>query len=107
MNSVLLVDNNSAAATYTEIYRPPHSTVKMPTISAEMTHPQFRKLEVDWDVYKKIVNIPATQIPPLLYNACEEEVQSSIVNLVTDFFQLTEEKMLEEIEKIVMQRVSQ
>ena len=99
-------NNLSAVTTTTEVYRPPHTSVKMPTISAEMTHPQFRKLKVDWDVYKKIVNIPPAQIGPLLYNACEQQVQSSIVNSVKNFFQLTEEQMLEEIEGVVTHRVN-
>ena len=104
------VSNGSSATstttTTTDTYRPPLSTVKMPEISTEMTHPQYRKFKVDWGVYKKIVNVPAAQIGPLLYHACGAQVQSSIVNSVSNFFELDEDKMLEEIEKVVTQRVN-
>ena len=39
-----------------QVYRPPRAMVKLPNIVSEMTHPQFRKFGIDWDVYKKITN---------------------------------------------------
>ena len=89
-----------ANSTSTHVYRPPPTTVKMPTILSEMTRPQFRKFRVDWDVYKKIVNVPLEQIGPLLYNACGEQVQSSIVNSYPTFFDLSEDRMLEVVETV-------
>ena len=38
-------------------------TVKMPELRAEMTHPEFRKFKVDWDVYKTMSKPEPSQIP--------------------------------------------
>ena len=90
----------------TPTYRPPPATVKLPSIVTEMTHPQFRKLRIDWDVYKKVTNIPSSQIGPLLYSACEGNVQTSIINSYPKFFEQDETTMLESIEQIVTKRVN-
>ena len=66
-----------------------------------MTSPQFRKFKMDWDVFKRITNLPESQIHAQLYNACSESVQNSLMHTESDFFSLTEEKMIEILEKIV------
>ena len=38
------------------------SSVKLPNITSHMTHPQFRKIMVDWTVYKSITSIPSTKV---------------------------------------------
>ena len=72
-----------------------------PQLTAEMTHPQFRKFKTDWDVFKKITNLPETQIHAQLYSSCDEHVQNSLVNSVTDFFTLSEADLLKKLEDIV------
>ena len=58
-----------------------------------MTHPEFHKFKVDWEVFKSITRLPLDQIEPHLYNSCEESVQNCIIN--------THNAMLRAIEKIV------
>ena len=86
-------------------YRLPSATVKLPSIIAEMTHPQFRKFRIDWDVYKKITGFPTAHVGPLLYSACDSDVQTSISTSST-FFDLDEDAMLKAIELIVTKRVN-
>ena len=74
---------------------------KLPQLNENMTLPQFRKFKMDWDVFKRITNLLESQIHAQLYNACSESVQNSLVNTECDFFSLTEEKMIETLEKIV------
>ena len=74
---------------------------KLPQLNEDMTLPQFRKFKMDWDVFKRITNLPESQIHAQLYNACSESVQNSLVSTKSDFFSLTEEKMMETLEKIV------
>ena len=62
-----------------------------------MTHPQFRKFRIDWEVFKTITAIPMDQIPSQLYSLCDESVQNI-------FFSLSEADILREIETIVTQK---
>ena len=71
-----------------------------------MTHPQFRKFIIDWGVYKTITNLPASQVAPLLYSACESSVQTSIINSAQNLFERDEETLLKVIELIVTKRVN-
>ena len=75
--------------------------ISPPKIQAEMTSASFRKFRVDWQVYKQITKIPADQISPLLYSACDPGVQNSILNTEPEFLKLDEEKNLAIIEKLV------
>ena len=87
-------------------YRPPTTAAKPPEITSEMTHSQFRKVEIDWDVYKKLTRVPDSEIGALLYSACDDAVQNSIINSNVQFFTLSEKKMLETIENIVTKRIN-
>ena len=89
-----------------QTYRPPSTNAKPPSIVSDMTHPLFRKVCTDWDVYKKLCRLPAEQAGPQLYNACDQTVQTSIINASVDFFSLSETEMLDSIEKIVTKRVN-
>ena len=80
-------------------YRP--TNVVTPQLKSDMTHPEFRKFKVDWEVFKSITRLPTDQIAPHLYNSCEQSVQNSIINSNVDFFKMDEEAMLKTIEKIV------
>ena len=79
-------------------------SVKMPELRAEMTHPEFRKFKVDWDVYKTMSQPEPSQIPAQLYNICDSSVQNSIVNTCSDFFKMEEEEIINLLEKIVTKR---
>ena len=81
--------------------------VKLPQLNEDMILPQFRKFKMDWDVFKRIKNLPGNQIHAQLYNACSESVQNNLVNTESDFFSLTEEKMIETLEKIVTKNAIQ
>ena len=66
-----------------------------------MTHPQFRKFRVDWDIYKGISSLSPDQYNAHLCNACDETVQASLVNTKPKFLELTEQQLLKTIENIV------
>ena len=102
-------ENNSRDTSTSETvvtYRPPTTAAKLPEIVSEMTHAQFRKVETDWAVYKQLTKIPPTEIGPSLYSACDESVQTSLIDSTNDFFSLTEKLMLERLEEIVTRRVN-
>ena len=80
---------------------------KLPHLNADMTHPQFRKFKTDWAVFKRITNLPSNQLHAQLYNSCDEHVQNSLVNTVTDFFSLTEVELLNMLEDIVPKNLIQ
>ena len=67
---------------------------KLPTVSSEMTKPQFRKFRIDWDICRNITNIPQSNIISHLYNA-------SIVNTTPDFLCMTESEFLDMVENLV------
>ena len=69
-----------------------------------MTHPEWRKFRVDWDVFAKLTNLPTNQIAPLLYHACSEDVQGAIINTSPNFFELSQDKLMETLETIVTKR---
>ena len=98
----------SAATSETDTmsYRPPTTAAKLPEITSEMTHAQFRKVETDWNVYKNLTRLPNSQIGSLLYSACDESVQTSLINSKVQFFTLSEKDMLKTIEGIVTKRIS-
>ena len=74
---------------------------KPPQITSEITHPQFRKFKIDWDIFKCITAIPSNQITAQLYNLCDDSVQNSIINTITDVFQQDKSSLLQLIENIV------
>ena len=80
------------------------SAIKPPQLVSEMTHPEFRKFKVDWAVYTKTTNLPADQIAPHLYSACDSNVQNSIINTSDDFFNRSEDEIIKMLEKIVTKR---
>ena len=82
------------------------ANVKPPQLSADITHPQFRKFKIDWNVYKTISNIQPNQIPAQLYSTCDSDVQNSIINTAADFFNQTEEEILRTLELIVTKRTN-
>ena len=76
-------------------------SAKLPELTSEMTHPQFRKFKIDWEVYKTITALPTSQLTSQLYNTCDNATQTSIINTVPKFLTLTEEQLLNVIENLV------
>ena len=81
-------------------------SAKLPSLQAEMTHPQFQKFKVDWSVYKQITALPPSQIPPYLYNACDDSTQNAIVNTMPDFFTTDENALLTKLEALVTKKAN-
>ena len=84
----------------------PPSAAKLPTILNEMTHPQFRKIKIAWAVYKEMYSVPNSHVPNLLYSACTEEVQNSLINSNPNRLSISEEDLLNVIEKIVTKSIN-
>ena len=84
------------------IVKPPPP--KLPQLTNGMTLPQFRKFKIDWTVFKNITLLPDNQITSQLYNACEDSVQTSLINTIPNFIELPEEELLKIIESIVTQQ---
>ena len=82
----------------TPAFKAPLSAAKLPTISNEMTHSQFRKIKIDWAVYKDMYSVPNSHVAKLLYSACTEEVQHSLINSDPNCLSMSEEDLLKVIE---------
>ena len=82
-------------------FKAPAAVAKLPTINADMTHPQFRKFLVDWEVYKNITGLPTNHIANHIYSACCSEVQSTLINTNKSWITLHESELLQAIESIV------
>ena len=79
---------------------------KLPSITPDMTHPQYRKFMVDWSIYKSITTLPSSDVTAHLYSTCDISVQNSIINAVPGFLILDETSALEAIEKIVTRHIN-
>ena len=69
-----------------------------------MTHPEFRKLRIDWGVFKSLTSLPTGRIAAQIYSSCDSNVQNSIINTADNFFSLSENDILDLVEKIVTKR---
>ena len=72
-----------------------------PKIKCEMTKAEYRKFRHDWGVFKSISQIPDIQVAAQIYTTCDSNVQTSIIASFPTFFELHEDQILDEIEKIV------
>ena len=81
-----------------------HKSARLPTIASDMTHPQFRKFKIDWAVYKQIAGVPEGQITSMIYNACDDATQTSVINTYPNFLAFTETDLLNAIETIVTKK---
>ena len=89
-------------ATSKSKYKPSNAT--LPKVNPEMTHPEYRKFQVDWEVFKRRTCLPEEQIAAELYSACDSTVQNAIINTCDNFFELNEKDILSKIEQIVTKR---
>ena len=79
---------------------------KLTQLTHELTHPQFRKFGQDWIVYKQLTHLQPAQATPHLYNACDEAVQTALINTYPEFLTFNEERALEVIEATVTIRIN-
>ena len=84
-------------ATCIQAAKPPH-------LNLEMTPRQFRKFQIDWDVFIKMTTIPSSQADIRLYNCADEAVQNTIINTHPNFFTTDPDKLLDMLEILVTQR---
>ena len=78
--------------------------IELPTLCHDITPAQFRKFKTDWEVYKSITLLPPEQIAPQLYTACDPELQNSIINTTSTFFQDKEETNFKVLEELVTKK---
>ncbi len=102
---------NSRGATAPPTQNAAHVTkasvqAKLSTVCMDMTHPQFRKFEKDWAVYKGITQLQVEQFTNHLYNACDDTVQNSLINTHSRFLQYDETEALNALRSTVTQRVN-
>ena len=79
---------------------------KPPQLQTEMTHLQFCKIKMDWNVFKQITNMPPNQLHSQLYSSCTDTVQTGLVNTVNNFCELTEAQLLETLEQIITKNLT-
>ena len=79
-------------------------SAKLPTLSSQMTHPQFRKFSMDWKVFVDITGLPPSQHHTMLYSCGDDEVQTAIINMYPDFFELPADTLLGKIEQVVTEK---
>ena len=84
------------------IVKPPPP--KLPVLTMEITMPQWRKFQFDWKSFKNITTLHENQIASQLYSACDETVQMSLINTVSNIFEQSEDNLLKHIESIVTQK---
>lgn len=67
------------------------TTAELPQLTVDVILRQFRNFKTNWNEFKRTTNIPKNQLYAQLYSTCDEYVQNSLVNSVTDSFNLNEE----------------
>ena len=82
--------NKITAPSFTKCAPVTPPQVVSPQVVGKITHPQFRKFKIDWNVFKQITAISPHQIATHLYNPYDDSVQNILINTVVDVFQLTE-----------------
>ena len=68
-----------------------------------MTSQQFRKFQIDWDIFAKITNMLRSQTNIYQYNSTDEAVQNAIVNTHPDFFTTNPNTLLGMVEVLSTQ----
>ena len=79
-------------------------TAKLPQLNLEMTPQQFRKFQIDWEVFVKITKTPESQTNIHLYNCANEETQNAIISTHPDFFSTDPSKLLGMLKTLVTRR---
>ena len=77
---------------------------KFPQLNPEMTPQQFRKFQIDWDVFAPLMHMPRSQANIHLYNCDDEAVQNAMINTHPNFLTTDPDKLLDMAEALVIQR---
>ena len=75
-----------------------------PQLHLEMTPQQFRKFQIDWEVFTRITDMPTSQANVQLYSCADESTQNAIINTYPNFFTTNPDKLLEMTEALVTQK---
>ena len=79
------------------------SDIKLPNIAKCCSPSQFRKFLIDWSIYKSESHLVGPQCNKLLYCACDEALQTTIINGMPEFLNSSEDKLIEFIKHTVTQ----
>ena len=82
--------------------KPP--AAKAPSLTADITHQQFRKFKVDWSVFETMTRLQDDQYHAQLYSCCDDTVQAALINNHPLFFSYPVDKLLPTLEDLVTQR---
>jgi hypothetical protein len=69
------------------------SDVKLPQITKNCSPSQFRKLLIDWSIYKSVHHLQGSKCNQLLYCACDNELQNSVINGMPNFLTVSEKEL--------------
>jgi hypothetical protein len=100
--AILRIGGNIMSASRSPSVKAP--AAKLPQISSDMTHQQFRKFTVDWNVFLTMTRPPASQIHAILYSCCDDAAQTAIINTYPGFFTAATDELLKKIEAIVTKK---
>ncbi len=81
------------------ISRATKSDVKLPSIHKSCSPSQFRKFLVDWNIYKSENLLTVQKYNKLIYCACDESLQNSIINGMPNFLEISEDALLNYIKE--------
>ena len=81
-------------------------SAKLPQLHFEMTPQQFRKFQIDWEVFTRMTDMPTSQTSIQLYSCGDESVQNMIINTYPKFFTTDPDRLLEMIEALVTWRLN-
>ena len=99
--AILSIDS-SASVLKSSVLKTP--APKLPQITSEMTHQQYRKFCIDWNVFLTMTRPPASQIHAILYSCCDDVTQTAIINTYPDFFKENVDELLDKVELIVTRK---
>ena len=55
-------------------------SAKLPLFHFEMTLQQFKKFQINWEVFTRITNMPTSQTNIQLYSCANDSIQNAIIN---------------------------
>ena len=100
--AILSISDTCVSASSPAVVKAP--AAKLPQISSDMTHQQFRKFSIDWNVFVTMTRPPASQIHAILYSCCDDATQTAIINTYPDYFKIPTDDLLDKIEAIVTRK---
>lgn len=99
--AILNIDGSASPSKFSLLKTP---APKLPQITSEMTHQQYRKFSIDWNVFLTMTRPPASQIHAILYSCCDDVTQTAIINTYPNFFKENVDELLDKVELIVTRK---